>query len=352
MKNILYCGDNLDVLKKEIEEESVDLIYIDPPFFSNKQYEVVWGDEAEIRSFKDRWEGGINVYVDWMKQRVIEIYRVLKPTGSFYLHCDWHVSHYLKIMCDDIFDYRNFKNEVIWHKGFRGTEQESNYQHATESLMFYTKSSDYIWNQLYQSYKDTDLKRYNKVDENGKRYALIKRKRTNGTVYYGKTYPKKEGKRIDNIFNIPTLASTARERLGYPTQKPEALLEKIIKASSNKGDLVLDAFCGCGTTMAVAQKLNRKWVGIDISPTAIKLVERRLGKVGAIKDKNYKTVGLPTTEKELRKLEPFVHLSPVLDNLTISVKIVNLQKARITYKGINNLAIDYTKLALLFANLQ
>ena len=108
----IICGDNLDVLYK-LPENHVDLIYADPPFFSGRNYEIIWGDEAEIRSFEDRWKGGINVYTNWMKQRVIELHRVLKPTGSFYLHCDWHASHYLKVMCDDVFDYNNFRNEII-----------------------------------------------------------------------------------------------------------------------------------------------------------------------------------------------------------------------------------------------
>jgi SAM-dependent methyltransferase len=176
---------------------------------------------------------------------------------------------------DKIFGYNNFLAEIVWNKGFRGTEQKENYQHAHDTILVYNKNKKYIWNDQFQEYADTDMKRYNKTDENGK-YALIKRRRTDGTVYYGKTYPKPEGKRINDVIDIPVMASTSSERLGYPTQKPEALLERIIKASSNTGDVVADFFCGGGTTPAVAQRLGRRWIASDISRIAVEVTKGRI----------------------------------------------------------------------------
>ena len=163
MKNILYCGDNLEVLQKEIEEESIDLIYIDPPFFSNKQYEVVWGDEAEIRSFEDRWEGGINVYIEWMRERVEKLHRVLKPTGSFYLHCDWHAGHYLKVMCDDVFGMKNFQNEIIWNYK-RWSNVSKRFQKMHHTIFFYTKTNNYLFNVQPQPYSKKTIHRKISVD--------------------------------------------------------------------------------------------------------------------------------------------------------------------------------------------
>lgn len=300
MENTLYCGDNLEVLEKEIEKESVDLIYIDPPFFSNRQYEVIWRDEAEIRSFEDRWEGGIENYIAWMKPRVEAMHKVLKPTGSFYLHCDWHADAYLRIMMDEIFGRNNFQNEIIWcYKTGGATKRRFERKH--EVILFYSKNSNYLFNpQREKSYmmhtygfKKSDFQK----DEKGQ-YSLVIMK---------------------DWWEIPAIGSATKERLGYPTQKPEALLERIVKASSNKGDVVLDAFCGCGTAMVVAHKLKRKWIGIDISPTAIKLVGRRLKKLGVVKDEHYKTLGMPTTEKELKKLKPFEFQNWVMDEMGASV---------------------------------
>lgn len=297
MKNTLYCGDNLDVLRKHIKDESVDLVYIDPPFFSNRHYEVVWGDEAEIRSFEDRWEGGINVYIEWIRPRVEELYRVLKPTGSFYLHCDWHAGHYLKVMVDEIFGQNSFQNEIIWaYKSGGSTNKRWSRKHDT--IFFYAKPG-YTFNpQKEKSYmkewSGENPKQTYYSDGEG-RYTLVNAK--------------------DWWQDIGMLATSAHERLGYPTQKPEVLLERIVKASSNKGDLLLDAFCGCGTSLVVAQKLGRKWIGIDISPTAAKVMESRLGKVGATKDKDYVTIGLPTTIDELRQLKPFEFQNWVINEM-------------------------------------
>ena len=281
--NKLICGDNLIELAK-IKEGVVDLIYIDPPFFSNRNYEVVWKDEAEIRSFKDRWKGGINNYIEWMEERVIELHRVLKPTGSMYLHCDWHASHYLKVMMDKIFGKKKFRNEIVWFYKFGGRGKRC-FAKKHDIVFFYTKTEDYSFN-----WEDVLVPFESKMTE----WSYTKGKQR------GKEIPK--GKVIEDVWDIPAINAMAKERLGYPTQKPEALLERIIKASSNKGDLVLDAFAGCGTALSVAQKLGRKWIGIDISPTAIKVMGKRLEKLGA---SNIKITGLPTSLKQLKKLEPF-----------------------------------------------
>jgi DNA modification methylase len=307
LENIIYCGDNLTWLKK-FPDNCIDLIYIDPPFFSNKHYEVIFNDGEEIRSFEDRWKGGINHYIEWMRDRVFEMHRILKDTGSFYLHCDWHAGHYLKVMCDDIFGYNKFQNEIIWNYGARATVRKSGFPRKHDTIFSYIKSNGntnrYTFNPLYKPYKDPSMGRYNKIDESGRRYALIKRRRTNGNIYYGKCYPRQEGAPETDVWDIPLMASTAKERLGYPTQKPEALMERIIKASSNKGDLVLDPFCGCGTTIAVAQRLQRKWIGIDVSPSACKLMKSRVSKfIGT--NENVEIIGLPINIEDLKELPPF-----------------------------------------------
>ena len=310
-ENVIYCGDCKSVLAG-FPEKSVDLIYADPPFFSNRHYEVVWGDGYELRAFEDRWKGGIENYTAWMEDRIRECHRVLKETGSFYLHCDFHANAHLRISLDRVFGKGNFRAEIVWNKGFRGTERRQNWQQSHDTIFFYTKSDGYTWNDQYQDYADPHLKRYNKIDEQGRRYALIKRRRTDGTVYYGKSYPR--GKRINDIITTPVLASTAKERLGYPTQKPEALLERILKASSNEGDLVLDPFCGCGTSIAVAHRLGRRWVGIDVSPTACKVMVKRMRSLGVSVGES-EIIGLPRTVEELKTMKPFEFQNWVCEQL-------------------------------------
>ena len=292
----IYCGDNLEILK-QFPYNSIDLIYIDPPFFSGKNYGIIWDDGTEHEGFGDRWKGDINDYIRWMKQRVTLMYKILKQTGSFYLHCDWHASHYLKVMCDKIFGYKNLINEIVWSYGARATLRKKGFNNKHDTLLLYSKSKKYTYNPILLPYKDKKMKRYNKVDENGKKYALIKRKRTDGTIYYGKCYPK-EGVPANSVWTIPTMASTSKERLGYPTQKPEALLERIIKASSNEGGIIADFFCGCGTTIAVAKRLNRKFIGTDISPLGCKKMAERLDY--DIKD----IVGMKYKWDELKQLKP------------------------------------------------
>lgn len=273
--NRLFFGDNLHVMRM-LPSNSIDLIYIDPPFFSGKHYNVIFGDLNEVRSFSDVWEGGMSGYLVWLNARLLEMKRLLKSTGSLYVHLDYHAVHYVKVELDKIFGYDHFVAEVIWDKGFRGTEQKRNYQHSHDTVLLYSKGSDYVWNDQFQDYQDPDMRRYNKTDEEGKRYALIKRRRTDGTVYYGKTYPKELGKRINDIIHVPVLAATASERIGYPTQKPEELLETLIRASSPEGGVVADFFCGGGTTPAVANRSNRRWIACDNSRIAVAVTADRL----------------------------------------------------------------------------
>ena len=240
--NRLLCGDNLDILAK-IPKESIDLIYIDPPFFTNKQYEVVYGTNAERRGFSDKWKGGIEQYIEWLKQRVQLMYETLRPTGSFYLHCDWHANAHIRIMLDQIFGYKNFQNEIIWHYGLGGSSPKR-FPRKHDTILFYTKTNDY---KFYPEMVPASSQKM-----------------------------KGQFKKVDDVWDIPSINNMAKERTGYPTQKPEKLLERIIKASSSEGDVVADFFCGSGTTLVVAQRLNRRWIGIDISPAAIKLAEERL----------------------------------------------------------------------------
>ena len=175
---IIYCEDNLQRLRL-LPSESVDLIYLDPPFFSNRNYEVIWGDEAEVRSFEDRWEGGINLYVGWMRDRIMEMYRILKPTGSLYLHCDWHASHYLKVMMDGFFGVKMFVNEVVWKradtvKGNFGQGSKA-FGPNTDSILFYRKSNGATFNPMFKPYSDEYVKSaYKHIEpETGRRYQLI-----------------------------------------------------------------------------------------------------------------------------------------------------------------------------------
>lgn len=324
--SVLICGENLERLA-EFPDECIDLVYLDPPFFSNRQYEVIWGDEAEVRSFEDRWQGGINFYIGWMRDRLQPLHRVLKQTGSIYVHCDPTASHYLKVMLDDIFGAEKFLNEIVWKRTpFRGSSKAKaqQYPRSHDVLLFYAKGSEWTWNQPTQPYSEKYLARFKWDDKDGRgpyRKTLLKTyseetferlKRDNrlvepvrpGAKWSYKQYLSESSGRIqvDDVWDdVNALNPVARERLGYPTQKPEALLERVISASSNKGDIVLDPFCGCGTTLAVAERLGRQWVGIDISPTAVTVVKRRLTKLGA----EAKTYGLPQTESDLRALKPF-----------------------------------------------
>jgi DNA modification methylase len=329
--NAIYCGDSQKVLGSTLEfpDGSVDLIYVDPPFFSNRQYEVLWGDGYELRAFEDRWKGGVENYVAWMEGKLSECWRVLKPTGAIYLHCDSHANAHLRLLLDRICGHQRFAAELIWNKGFRGTERKHNWQMAHDTIFYYTKSDDHVWNDQFQPYADPTMSRYNQTDEAGKQYALIKRRHGDGTVYYGKTYPKAKGKRVNDVIDIPVLSATSAERLGYPTQKPEALLERLILASTNPGDVVLDPMCGCGTAIAVAHRLKRNWVGIDISPTACKLMANRMRSLG-VSISGRDVIGAPKSETEIRSLQPFEFQNWVLQRLM----------GRVSAKKVGDMGID------------
>lgn len=301
--NKIICGDCLDVLKT-IEPESVDLIYMDPPFSSNQDYTNIWKPTGEELCFGDSWDAGVKGYIELLMDPCLkECYRVLKKTGSIYVHCDYHANAHIRILMDEIFGCNNFRNEIIWDYGARATVRKSGFPNKHDMIFIYSKTFNYCFNPLYKEYKDKDMKRYNKIDDNGKKHALIKRRKTDGTIYYGKCYPS-EGAPMTDVWDIPTMASTSKERLGYPTQKPEALLERIIKASSNEGDLVLDPFCGCGTTLAVASKLNRKFIGIDVSRMAVKVMDNRLKNIRNISTYDFDwQIVMPDMIEDIKKYD-------------------------------------------------
>jgi DNA modification methylase len=258
--NKLILGDNLESLK-ELPDESIDLIYLDPPFFSNQNHEVIWGDEGEIRSYQDRWAGGIDHYIGWLYERVEQMHRVLKQNGSMYLHCDWHADAYIRaFVLDKIFGEKNFLNEIVWRYS-SGCASKKIYSRNHDIIYFYVKSKNYTFNPDEIKVQRTGevLRRIQSGTPNATRATTLE-------------------KLPEDIFEIQYINAMAKERIGYPTQKPEALLERIIKASSNKGDVVLDPFMGGGTTIAVSERLGRQWIGIDQSVMAIKVTEFRLEK--------------------------------------------------------------------------
>jgi len=321
VNNTLYYGDNLDALRNRVRDETVDLCYIDPPFNSKRNYNQIYNniggeDRAQAQAFVDTWTwddhardgyeeiigndkgrypkqtvalvkglrdvlqfSPMLAYLVHMARRATEIHRVLKPTGSFYLHCDTTASHYLKIILDGIFCSQggDFVNEVIWYYGPKATQNASNFQRKHDTILFYSKG-EFQFNTLLQQYSEGSLQerdtRYRHQDEDG-RYRLTTRRDSDGHKYRAKVYLN-DGVAMTDVWSIGVINATSRERLGYPTQKPEALLERIIKASSNEGDVVLDAYCGCGTTVAVAQRLKRQWIGVDITYQSISLILKRL----------------------------------------------------------------------------
>ena len=268
--NRLIWGDCLHVMR-QLPSNSIDLIYIDPPFFSGRQYNVLWGDNNELRSFEDIWEGGLDGYLVWLNARLYEMKRLLKQTGSIYVHCDWHASHYIKVEMDKIFGYENFCNEIVWAYSNSGRTKKF-FPKKHDVLFLYGKSANAYWGDyripVSQEYLDSH---YTQTDENGRRIRV--------RVDAGKTrvYYPEEGMTCNDWWtDIPSLNSIAKERIGYPTQKPEALLERIITASSHEGDTVADFFSGGGTTAAVAQRLSRRFIGCDQSRVAIAVTRERL----------------------------------------------------------------------------
>lgn len=360
--NVLYYGDNLEILRKYIPDSSVDLIYLDPPFNSNATYNVLFKEpsgessQAQISAFEDTWHWGLEservlqeiagsaiapsevkefisvlpklvgkrtdmmAYLVMMCVRLIELKRVLKDTGSIYLHCDPTASHYLKLLMDAVFGPKNFRNEIVWQRTRVAKRQSGFWGKNYDTILFYTNGQEVVFNEQFtphpESYKDSH---YNLIEpDSGRRYGLwdftqngegperqfgdtvlkpppgkhwiwsqerIDESMKEGRIVFTKGLMPRlkryldasQGEYVQSIWSdVFDVNSMARERLGYQTQKPEALLERIIKASSNEGDVVLDPFCGCGTAVVVAEKLKRKWIGVDITHLAIGLMKWRL----------------------------------------------------------------------------
>lgn len=320
--NILYYGDNLEILRKYIPDSSIDLIYLDPPFSSNRDYNILYKEasgkwsEAQVKAFSDTWHWGdvtedtfqdiklnaplkvsklieamvdgigqdndVMAYIVMITPRLLEMHRVLKDTGSLYLHCDPAASHYLKLVLDQILGPRNFQNEIVWTYRTGGASKR-HFARKHDAVFFYTKSDDYLFNPQKER------------------------------IYYEKPFfsPQKDaqGRYYADVFTrdsweIPAVINVSKERLGYATQKPLALLERIIRASSNEGDIVLDPFCGCGTALIAAHKLNRRWIGIDITYIAIEVMSKRLG--DSFLGIQFETEGLP---KDLNGAKALAHKS-------------------------------------------
>lgn len=298
INRVVCCGENKRILAEYFPDNSVDLIYLDPPFFSNRNYEILWGNGAELRVYEDRWKGGINHYVEWMVERLRELHRVLKKTGSIYLHCDWHAVHYLKVAMDTIFGRNSFRNEIVWCYKTGGRARRF-YSRKHENILFYTKSQKYTFNAdeigVPRGKVATHHMKKN-VDKDGRIYWTIK---SAGKIY---KYYEDDLRTPEDVWtDISHLQQKDPERLGYPTQKPEKLLERIIKASSNKGDLVLDPFVGGGTTLVAAERLRRRWIGIDVSPIAVHKIEENFKRY-SIHD--YKIIGAPADIEDLRGYTP------------------------------------------------
>jgi DNA modification methylase len=259
--NRLIWGDNLHVMR-QLPSESIDLIYIDPPFFSGRQYNIIFGDQNEVRSFTDIWEGGMPGYLIWLNARLYEMKRLLKKTGSIYVHCDWHASHYIKVEMDKIFGYENFLNEIIWHYS-AGAVGKKHFGRKHDTILRYGKTKDTAFypDNIRVPYADSTLQRL--------MYSGAREKNIEKVLQRG-------GKVPTDVWEIGIVQGNSVERIGYPTQKPEALLERIIKASTQEGDVVADFFCGGGTTPAVAQRLGRRWIACDQSRVAVAVTADRL----------------------------------------------------------------------------
>jgi len=353
---VVYCGDNLEQLRK-LPDGCVDLVYIDPPFNSNRNYEVFWGETKEKRAFEDR-HASTQAYIEFMRPRCVELARVLKRTGSFYYHCDWHASHYVKVMLDQIFGESAFQSEIIWRRNLAKGLAFTGFPNNHDSIFYYGGGEALTFNRPFIRYDLDKLDpktsaKYSLRDPDGRRYqltsllnpatnrpnltyeflgvkrvwrwthermdqahkqGLVVQPRPGAVPRFKRYLDEQEGLPIDTIWtDIPPINSQSDERLGYPTQKPLALLERIIKASSNENDIVLDAFCGCGTALVAAQKLKRQWIGIDVSPTACRVMAKRLRDTcGLPEDESLWRIGrgfvvrdLPWTADKLRAIPPF-----------------------------------------------
>ena len=325
--NTLFHGDNLDVLRQHVQDASVDLVYLDPPFQSGKDYNVIFethtgkpeDERAQAEAFKDTWrwsheaessfaeierrggpvatairalrtilrESDIMAYLCMMAPRLVELRRVLKRSGSLYLHCDPTASHYLKVLLDSVFGPACFRNEVVWRYR-RWPAKAHRFQRMHDVLLFYTASPghEHTFNTLYgyEKLADSTLKTFGTKKQradfsSGHRKPSVENTETPGpqlSDYWDVADVAVEPLPLSETWEVGVIAAIGKERTGYPTQKPEALLERVIRASSHEGDVVLDPFCGCGTAIAVAERLGRKWIGIDVAHVAIDLVRDRL----------------------------------------------------------------------------
>lgn len=317
----------------------VDLVYIDPPFNSNQNYEVFWGETKEKRAFEDR-HASTQAYIQFMRPRCVQLARVLKETGSFIYHCDWHASHYVKVMLDQIFGESGFRNEIIWHYGGRGAKAiASQFPRNHDVLLWYTKSDTHTYAKQYvdreytvEQARDKGFRRgddgqwFKTAPRGDYTDESVEQLRKEGRIHDTRTgsirvkyfLPMRNGKVIEKTLlgdvwdDISDAMHMGHERLGYPTQKPLALLDRVISATSKKNDIVLDAFCGCGTALIASQRLGRQWIGIDISPTACRVMAKRLRDEGLLEDKEawkasrgFIVRDLPWTVEQLRKIPPF-----------------------------------------------
>jgi site-specific DNA-methyltransferase (adenine-specific) len=264
-ENTLFCGDNLEILREYIPDECVDLAYIDPPFFSHRNYAVIWGDEAERRSFEDTWEGGMESYVTFMDVRLRELQRVLKNDGSIYVHCDWHASHRIRMLMDKVFGSSRFQNEIIWY--YRGGGVSKKYfGRRHDNIYFYGKSDAVNFNPdaVRLPYAEPTVERFSHYIGN------VRDDRDYGLQ---KLHP--EGKHPDDVWLIQPVAPSAKERLGYPTQKPEALLEQLASIVPS-GGTILDPFMGSGTTLVACIRTGRRGIGIEIDPGYFAIAKKRI----------------------------------------------------------------------------
>ena len=266
--NQIYCGDNLKIMQG-LPSRKIDLIYLDPPFFTEKVFKTDKG------SFNDKWGRRAN-YLDFMKERLIECHRLLKDTGSIFLHCDYRANYKLRMLLDNVFGSNNFVNEIVWCYHGNASFTKKNFNKRYENILFYSKDKRrYTFNKQYLPYREDHIKRFKLKDKNGKRYFNNK----NITNPKGYRVYMREGVALSNYWTDIQILTGQKERTGYPTQKPVALLDRIIKATTNPGDLVADFFCGSGTTIVSAQRLGRKWIACDCNPDAIKILKQRLRQV-------------------------------------------------------------------------
>ncbi len=382
MSGVLYYGDNLPVLRKWVDDESVDLVYLDPPFNSKRMFNQLHrGSEAQDRIFKDYWEWDdaaeaayreiiavsspaprplvalmesllrvlerdkdLLAYLSMMTLRLMELRRVLKPTGSLYLHCDPTASHYLKLVLDVLFGPQNFRNEIVWKRSSAHSDGKQGAKHfgrVSDTILFYSKTDGCTFNQLYTPYDEGYVERdYRRTDPDGRRYRIdniqgpggaakgnpfyeflgvkrywrysrermqklydegrIVQTKPGAVPQYKRYLDEMPGMPLQNVWtDVPVINNRSKEHLPYPTQKPLALLERIVSASSKPGDVVLDPFCGCGTTIEACKNLDREWIGVDVAPQAVDVIRERMAKVGVT---DLKVIGWPMDLQGAKRL--------------------------------------------------